>query len=305
MRAALAVLLVLTFAMFAIAADVSATLSPQEAQIGDTLHLELRVNGASGRAVTFPRVATDTINVLKVDSSRVSSQSSMGYTLALYDTGHFAVGPMPVVVGRGADAETLYTQPLGLVVASILPDSAKAILPIKPFREHPFQWRELLAYWWILAVIGAGVLGWWIWRKFFSRRAREEAAAAVPLLTPHDEAIRGLIELKGRNYPSRGMLKEFFSEYSLIMRRYLERRFEFPALEMTTFELARELEDDSYPALLNERLLPVLRESDLVKFAKHMPDYRMCEAHIETGFEIVSLTQARPEAEEAAEEKTI
>jgi hypothetical protein len=305
MRAALAVFFVLLWSCALFAADVTATLSPQSATVGDTLHLELKLNGAGGQAVTFPRVKSDTVTVLKVDSTRIASQATICYTLAIYDTGRFAIGPWPVVVGRGADAETLYTQRLGVAIKSVLPDSAKAILPIKPYREHPFQLRELLAYWWVLAVIAAGVLGWWVWRRFFSKRAKEEAEAAAPLLPPHDEAVRGLIALKGKSYPSRGMLKEFFSEYSLIMRRYLERRYDFPALEMTTFDLARELDEGHYPEIIQARLLPVLRESDLVKFAKHHPDFRECDAYIETGFELVAQTQAAQEAEaaEPAEEK--
>jgi len=302
MRPLVVILFVLAVTGFAGASDVSATLTPKSAHVGDTLHLELRANGAGGRSILFPRAFEDAVNVLKMDSSRVSSQSVMGYTLAIYDTGHFTLADFPVVLGRGAAAETLRTPPVAIAITSVVPDSAANIKANKPYREHPFQWRELLDYWWIAALVALGTAVWWIWRRFFSRRAREEAAAIIPLLPSHDEAIRNLIALKGKNYPARGMLKEFFSEYSLIMRRYLERRYEFPALEMTTFDLARELEDDRFPQVISERLLPVLREADLVKFAKHLPDYRECDAHIENGFELVSLTQYKSEPETVEEQ---
>lgn len=297
MRAGAVFLLLWFVSRVGYAADVTATLTPQTAHVGDTLHLDLRLNGAGGRAVLFPRVGNDTIAVLKVDSSKLASQSWMGYTLAIYDTGSFALGHLPVVVGRGVVAETLYAQPVSVTIQTVVMDSAKSVRPLKPYREHPFQLRELLEWWWVAVLLAAAALGWWIWRKYFSRRAREEADAAVPLLPPHDEAIRNLIALKGKSYPVRGMLKEFFSEYSVVMRRYLERRYEFPALESTTFDLARELEDTRFPQVLTERLLPVLREADLVKFAKHVPDYRVCEVHIESGFELVELTRERPEPE--------
>jgi hypothetical protein len=302
MRAFAVFLLLILADCVATAADVVATLTPPSARIGDTLHLDLRLNGAAGRAVQFPKIGNDTIAVLKVDSSRLASQATIGYTLAIYDTGRFALSNLPVVVGRGADAETLYATPVTVSIQSVVSDSAKDIRPLKPYREHPFQLRELLDWWWVAALIAFGVLVWWIWRKYFSRKAQEEAAAAIPLLPPHDEAIRNLIALKDKGYPARGMLKEFYSEYSLIMRRYLERRYEFPALEMTTFDLARELEDEDLPQVLTERLLPVLREADLVKFAKFVPDYRECDAQIDRGFELVELTRAHPELE-VVEEK--
>ncbi|HEY3294192.1 MAG TPA: hypothetical protein VGL38_02010 [bacterium] len=302
MRAALVFLILAVLSTAAVSAEVAATLAPQMAHVGDTLRLELRLNGAGGRTVQFPRRLEDKVSVLKVDSSRLTSQATIGYTIALYDTGHFTLSDYPVVLGRGAAAETLYTPAVSVAITPVTPDTAAAIRPNKPYREHPFQWRELLGYWWLPAGIAIAFAAWWIWRKFFSRKAKEEAAAAIPLLPPHDEAVRSLIELKSKNYPARGMLKEFFSEYSLIMRRYLERRYEFPALEMTTFDLARHLEESSLPDALEQRLLPVLREADLVKFAKHVPDFRMCEAHIDSGFELVDLTKERPQPE-LAEEK--
>ncbi len=185
----------------------------------------------------------------------------------------------------------------------MVPDTAQAPKPIKPYREHPFRWRDLWDYRWIVVVLALVALVIWIWQRFFNKKP-QQAAFVENLLPPHEEAVRNLILLRDQKYPERGMLKEFFSEYSQVLRRYIERRYEFPALEMTTFDLEYEFEDGRYPQVLRGRLLPALREADLVKFAKFVPDYRTCEAVLELGFEIVELTKPRllPEAQ-AAEEK--
>ena len=278
------------------AADVDATLSPNTARVGDTLRYEIRVTGATGRTIHFAPPSGETVAVVRADSSR-RAQGVMTYTVAAYDTGRHELGNLPVVVGDGAVAETLYTPSSAVLIRSIVPDSAQAIQPIKPYREHPFQLRELLAWIWIpiaLVVLGAA---WWVWRRFIRKRAAGEESPAIPLPPADREAVQNLIALKEKKYPARGMLKEFFTEYSYIMRRYLERRYEFPALEMTTFDISREIEERALPDILETRLLPALRESDLVKFAKFVPDFNRCDPLLELGFEIVEVTRLREEEE--------
>lgn len=285
----------LLFAVNVFAAQVKATLSPLTARIGDTLRFEISVTGAANRPVLFPVPADSGFEVLRVDSSQTAN-GRIGYTLAIYDTGYFELNRLPVIVG-GANAETLWTDPQAANIQSILPDTAQAIQPIKPYRKHPFQLRELLGWIWLPTLILLAVAGWWLWRRY-KKTGSLIATPPKPLPPPHEEAIRSLIELRDKKYHARGMLKEFFIEFSHILRRYVERRYEFPALEMTTFDLEREFDDGRYPLALRDRLVPALRESDLVKFAKHTPDPNDCMRLIDLGFELVDLTKVQPEPTE-------
>jgi hypothetical protein len=277
------------------AAQVEAQLFPADAKIGDKLTLDLGVRGASPGAILFPFPDAEDFTLLGVDSSHLMAEGRLLYSLAVYDTGQHVLPEMPVVI-TGATPETLYTPQLGVAIHSLAPDTASAILPLKPYREHPFRWIDV---WralksspltWIGALLALAVAGWWIWRRYF-RKIPAEELKPVAVLRPHDQAVRDLIALKDRHYPQRGMLKEFYSEYSQIMRAYLEGRYEFPALEMTTFDLERDLEDDKFPGLLPRKLLPTLHEADLVKFAKYIPPFEICDSILETGFEIVALTK--------------
>jgi hypothetical protein len=63
---------------------------------------------------------------------------------------------------------------------------------------------------------------------------------------------------------------------------------------MTTYELAAELKREDVPACLRDELLPVLRESDLVKFAKQIPTLAQAEKIVDLGFSIVDRTKAQP-----------
>jgi hypothetical protein len=301
MRLALAIICVLISLLPVQAAQVQANLTPTTAHVGDTLRLNVSVQGASGKPLSFGSPQSKDLSVLRVDSARWSS-GALSYVIAWYDTGRQEIPPFPVVVGKGASAESLFTPIVSAQITTILPDTAQVPRPIKPYREHPFQWRELISYWWLPASLFALALCWWVYRRFRKAKVREQEAALVLLLPPDEEAVRNLIRLKDQKYPARGMLKEFFTDFSLVMRRYLERRYEFPALEMTTYELSREFAEGDFPAMLTERLLPVLREADLVKFAKLIPDFAECDGHLNMGFEIVAATRAQLEPE-AVEEK--
>jgi hypothetical protein len=288
----------------ALGAQVSAVLYPQDAQVGDTLRLDLRVRDLQGQPVSFPRDLGSSFEVIRVDSTQLAAQGLWRYVIAAFDTGKLILSDLPVLIGRAPQADTLLTPAVTVNIRSLLastPDSNATVRPLKPYREQKFQWRELLDWWWLPAVLAFGLVVWWVWRRFFRPRTAEEVAAEI-YIPPHEEAIRDLIALKDKRYPARGMLKEFYTEFSLIMRRYLERRYEFPALETTTFDLERELEDSRYPGVLNERLLPTLREADLVKFAKFEPDYSRCDTLVELGFELVILTKPQLESP-VAEEK--
>lgn len=301
MRAGLMFAFLLLLSGAAPAAELAAVLRPQAAHVGDTLGLVLTVHGAAGQTIRFPVPDHPDFVLLRLDSLTDAGRKTMLYTLAVYDTGRFELPPLPVIVEDAGRADSLYTPPLTVTISSILPDTAQAILPLKPLRDHPFRWRDLLAYWWLPLLAALAAAGYVLWRRLRRGPQTAESAAEIPALPPAEEAIRNLIALRDAKYPARGMLKEFFTGYSQIMRRYVERRCEFAALEMTTFELSREFADPRLPRIYEETLLPVLQEADLVKFARYVPDYRRCDAILEQGFAIVDAT--RPESAAAPEER--
>jgi hypothetical protein len=288
------------------AAEISASLSPNSAKVGDRLELDVKVTGASGASVQFPIPGNDQFMLLGIDSSNLGSDGVMKYELAVYDTGRFVLPEMPVVLNAGAGAETLYTSPITVAIQSVAPDTATSVLPLKPYREHPFRWADLFRavltsiWFWLGLVVMIGAVVWLIWRKYF-RKIPVAPEAPVFLLPADEQALRDLISLRDKHYPSRGMVKEHFTEYSQIMRTYLEGRYGFKALEMTTFELERELEGSPYPAIVVRDLLSTFHEADLVKFAKYASAPDRCDDALETGFETVAAT--KPQEASGEEEK--
>ena len=69
-----------------------------------------------------------------------------------------------------------------------------------------------------------------------------------------------------------GKIKEYYTEVTDILRRYMEARFGILAMESTTDEILESLTDGGHAAAPQLNILrPVLTMADLVKFAKAQP----------------------------------
>lgn len=281
------------------AATVERFLEPNVAHVGDLLQLKLVVKDADGAVIEWPFFHPDSLafHLISVDSMGLLPQERI-FNLALYDTGRFLLPPLPVVLHKTDFRETLYTHHAEVEIVSILPDTANAPRHIKDLRTLPLTFKEILAQiFWpliILLLVGAAIF---LYLRYRKKRKPQEYAAPKIILPAHELAMTELIELRDKKYPERGMLREFFTELSEILRRYIERRYVFPALEMTTYELQQELERDIYSSILRMESLFILSEADLVKFAKYIPPWQNCDEHLKRAIQIVEATKETVETQ--------
>ncbi len=239
------------------------------------------------------------VRILPLTPKKKSDTRSLEFSAAVYDTGSHVIPPLAILIfQQGMVKDTVWTEAREVRVESILPDTASAPRPIKPYEDHPLRVMDVMReFWpWALAALALGALIF-AWIRYRNRPKLKAAELVPPPIPPYDLALRELITLRDQKYPERGMLKEQYSEFSEILRRYIEGRFKFPALEMTTYDLAAELKRDDLPSCLRTELLPVLRESDLVKFAKEIPTLAQSQSIIDLGFSVVERTKPQAETE--------
>ncbi|MBL0060497.1 MAG: hypothetical protein IPP40_03160 [bacterium] len=272
-------------------------------KIGDPVNYSIKIPIADSLLIIEPTGLP--VRVLPLDPLHKPDGNVFEFSAAVYDTGTLEIPALAILLFvKGQVTDTIWTEPREVIVGSTLADSASAPRPLKPYEEHPLRVADIVREFWQWAV-GALVLGALVfaWLRYRNRPKTGEVAPTPPPLPPADLAIRELIALRDNKYPERGMLKEQYSEFSEILRRYVEGNWEFAALEMTTYELASELKRDDLPPGLREELLPVLRESDLVKFAKQIPTLASANAIVDLGFKIVE--QTKPRIEEVKEGQTV
>ncbi|MCP4580801.1 MAG: hypothetical protein GY839_04240 [candidate division Zixibacteria bacterium] len=197
---------------------------------------------------------------------------------------------------RMAPITTVYIQ-------SMLPDSAEIDSlklglenkDIAPLKELPILWWPYIVGGVVLILLGAFLY------YFYKRKTRDFEIPEIPPEPPFDVAIRGLTELKTKNLPDMGKYKQYYSELSVIIRHYIEGRFEIKAVESTTFELKRIFK---HPELNRDQIketLDFLGRSDLIKFAKQIPPSEMPDKDYERIKNLVVSTKPVEQPLEEAE----
>ena len=107
----------------------------------------------------------------------------------------------------------------------------------------------------------------------------------------------------------KGEIKEYYSELTDIARNYIEEAIHIPAMESTTSELIQAIRTASTKKKMTltpetvENLERVLRQADLVKFAKSKPlDFEITEDRNKIQKVILTLDNAIPTEVPAEEE---
>ena len=139
-------------------------------------------------------------------------------------------------------------------------DPVAGAMEVEPRRDlPPLTWSLVLKIALALAaVLGAG---WALWRisAFAFRRVREH------YLSPIERARVELERLLKADLPGKGRYKDFYVELTMVVRRYIQRKYGIKAPHLTTGEflsVARTVCADSAVQLKD-----FLESADLVKFA--------------------------------------
>jgi hypothetical protein len=91
----------------------------------------------------------------------------------------------------------------------------------------------------------------------------------APLPDPWTEALGALAAIPVAEWLDAGQVKRYYYTASEILKRYLERRFEFPAREQTSTEIFREMKVRKVPE--RDGFGDFFRGADMVKYAKVVP----------------------------------
>jgi hypothetical protein len=105
-----------------------------------------------------------------------------------------------------------------------------------------------------LAAIVLAVASAWLLIRFLARKIKEHR------MSPIERAWVELDRLLGKGLPGRGRYKDFYVELTMVVRRYIQRKYGIKAPHMTTEEFLRE-------AKPSDELRRFLESADMVKFA--------------------------------------
>jgi len=258
--------------------NLHARLDTARALMGDHLRLLLRVEKSGNAKILFP-VLGDTlaggIEILHkspVDSSQLADGKTalqQELLITVFDTGAFEVPPLPFVLQHGNATDTLHTLPVYFAIIPMQGDTT--LRDIKGNMSAPLSFRELLP--WIVGILLAvalGILGWWWLRKL--KKARVSGEPEKPADPADVTALQQLEQMRIEKTWLYKPVKVYYIALTEILRVFISRHYGIYALEQTTDEILASLRGAGCETAVLNRLKAILRLSDLVKFAKAVPD---------------------------------
>ena len=190
-----------------------------------------------------------------------------------------------------------------LVVTDVDVDTTTAeIRDIAPIERVPYTFWELFR--WVLlawAVAAVGIVVWWL----VDRKKRHGSIFVhqepVDTRNPHERASEDLETLREKRLWQAGKLKEYHTELTDIVRRFIEESTSIRATEMTSEECVNALLSQGVNI---EPLRSMFTTADLGKFAKSEPLPHEHEASLKAAVEFVDSLweQVKPKEEEVPHE---
>jgi len=289
-------------------AQVTTEVDTTKIRIGEQINYKIKVEADSSALVVFPEGQTfmplESVEALDIDTTKKEAKFLLSriYKLTQFDSGAYTIPRQKILIGD----KPFFTDSLKVEVNTIEVDTTKQKLyDIKPIIEV----EKSSGSWWIwlliillaIALI-AFLLYWFIWRQ--KPLTEEEEIALLP---PYDRAKLALKKLDESQYLIRSEVKEYYSELTLVIRKYLDEKVYDRSLESTTDELISRLhllKEGNQFAFTKEtihNLETILKRADLVKFAKSAPDTALIEmdrATIEKEVDSVKAVLPEPTEEE-------
>ena len=295
-------LLLFTNVLFA--QKVTTSIDTTKNKIGAQFNLTLKTEVDTATQVTFPTAknfgALEVIRSYKVDTIKNGGKYELikKYGLTQFDSGKYTIPSLKILIGKNIS----FSDSLSVSVQNVAVDTLKQkMYEIKPIAKaessSSWIWKWILG---ILIIIGIGAMVYLLMRKFQKKKIE-----AVVYKSPIEKATNLLNNLEKKELWQKGSVKEYYSELTDIARNYIEEAIEIPAMESTTSELIEALKRASLkkkmkisPEIL-ENLERVLKQADLVKFAKSKPlDFEIAEDKKKIEKTILTLDNAIPEAVE-------
>lgn len=269
--------------------------------IGAQFNLTYKTNVDTAAKVVFPTLKNfgkmEVIRSYVIDTIKHGARYDLikKYGVTQFDSGKYVIPSLKVLINNKVFA----TDSILVEVSDVKVDTLKQkLFDIKPIAESEYQlsnfWRYLLI---ILLIFGLGALTYWLIKKYRKKQIEE----VEELKSPIERATILLKNLEKKELWQKGAVKEYYSELTDIARNYIEEAIEIPAMESTTSELIVALRAASIKKKMTvsvetlENLERVLKQADLVKFAKSRPlDFEIAEDKNKIEKAILTLDKSIP-----------
>ena len=295
-------LIVLIASVIRVSAQVSveARIDSIEMFVGQQVHVTLTANAQENAKIEFPQFKptqyiTPGVEVLaskeldKRDLDNGFVARSMGYTLTSFDDTLYYLPPMVVKI----DGKAYKSKSLALKVLTIEVDTTHVdqFFGPKDVQDNPFLWSEWrLPFWLSVLMLVLLALSYYLYLRLRDNKPIIKTIRIVKRLLPHQKAMKEIEQIKADKMVTSENSKEYYTKLTDTLRKYIEERYGFNAMEMTSSEIIEKL-----MAIQDESALSELRHlfltADLVKFAKYSTLINENDANLVNAIEFINQTK--------------
>ena len=279
--------------------------------VGEQTTLHVTVTTDPNRRIIIPlpsdtlMTGVEVISVSDADSTVADGRLVIRRDILVtsFDSSLYLLPPFIAIEGTDTIASNQVALKVSTVPVDV--DNPEKFYDIKDVWKPPFVLADY--YPWIFGVLTAlfliCVIGYLV-QRYRRHRSEVPVKPAEPELPPYETAIRELDSIKDQKLWQQGLNKEYYTQVTDTLRRYISRRYGVNAMEKTSEEILAIIERETDERSVYDTLRQVLRLSDYVKFAKLHPLPEENDESMRNAYLFVNQTKRAeaPQPDEAAPE---
>lgn len=278
---------------------VEATIDSIQMFIGQQVHVTVTATTPANAKVVFPTYqpreqmvqGVEVLAVSEEQSKKIDNgrQSTRVYTLTSFDGNLYYLPPFKVKV----DGKTYQSKSLALKVMEVDVDTTKMnqFFGPKDVQDNPFLWSDWsLVFWLSVLLLLLLAIATYLYIRLRDNKPLIKSFKLVKRLLPHQKAMKEIEQIKADKMVSSENQKEYYTKLTDTLRRYIEERYKFSAMEMTSTEIIERLTQDGDQKSLDE-LRQLFTTADLVKFAKYSTLINENDMNLVNAIEFINQTK--------------
>ena len=271
-------------------AIIEAKIDPIEMMIGEQATVTLTVQAGEGANVQWPtfQPRQQIVPGVEVLATHTSSQT-MTLTLTSFDGNLYHLPPFKVKVNN----KEVKSADLALKVVEMEVDTThmEKFFGPKDVQDNPFQWSDWSQPFWLsVLMLVLAALGYYLYLRLRSNKPVIAHIKIVKRLLPHQKAMKEIEQIKADKMVMSENQKEYYTKLTDTLRKYIEERYGFSAMEMTSSEIIDRLMSTGDQQSLDE-LRQLFTTADLVKFAKYSTMINENDANLVSAIDFINQTK--------------
>lgn len=296
--------------------SVNIKIDSLELLVGQQTQLTLDVSTDAKAKVTLPAIkkgaeltpGVEVVDVAEPDTQFLNDgarmQLTQKYTITSFDSALYYLPPMEVQVnGKVYKSKNLALNVLTVPVDTVNINNFDGPRDVM---NLPFSWKEDWApiFWFCVLFVLLVLVTLYLYMRYKDNKPIIRIVKVTPKLPPHKVAMQQIDQIKAEREWEKEDSKEYYTRLTATLRTYIQERYGFNAMEMTSDEIINRLLLVQDQAALNE-LIALFRTADLVKFAKYSTQVNENDMNLVNAIDFINHTKLEQDPNKKPEPQVI